>query len=205
MNQKNSKTPLYKNPLEALRESGSEVLSTTNNEVFRPMTEEFMNQILGRKRKFHGEIKPGESVEMRQIFNGKQEQHEKYRDQVVLERRLYEEERVLVEKRTGELRLQIEAIQVEVTKLAKATPRLAKEVEVASFQAPTNVTIYELFFLKHLFDFIKSFREHIEQAHVWLASTNARAHKKNVWGANYKKYGARYLMSGEHYSGRSSA
>ena len=112
---------------------------------------------------------------------------------------------MLVERKGNELKVQIEAIKIEVTKLATATPRLSQQVEIASFQATSSVSTYELFFLQQLFLFIKSFREHIEDAHIWLGAVNARAKKKNVWGANYKKYGAKYLLSGEHYSGRSSA
>ncbi len=197
--------PQFKNPLESLRESSTEITKTVSNEVFRPMSKEFMDQILGRKRKFHGEILPGESIEMRSVLTGKQTETDKLKQQVILERRLREEDRILVERKGNELKLQIEAIKIEVTKLATATPRLSREVDVASFQATASVSMYELFFLQQLFKFIRSFREHIEDAQLWLGTVNARAHKKNVWGANYKKYGAKYLLSGEHYSGRSSA
>jgi hypothetical protein len=197
--------PKFKNPLEALRESSSEVGKAATNEIFRPMTEEFLNQVLGRKRKFSGEILPGESIEMKNVFTGKQTETDKLKAQIVIEKRLREEERVLIERKGGELKVQIEAIKREVVKLATATPKLSQEVEIASFQASSNVSIYELFFLQQLFLFIKSFREHIEDAHIWLGSVNARARKKNVWGENYKKHGAKYLLSGEHYSGRSSA
>jgi hypothetical protein len=198
------KHPLYKNPLESLRDSGGSE-TRTSNEFFRPMADEFMNQILGRKKKFGGELLPGESIEMRSVFTGKQTEVDRIKGQLVIERQLHQEERVLVEKRSNELKLQIEAIQVEVTKIAKSTPQLAREVEIAALQAPVNMSIYELFFFQHLFEFIKSFREHIENAHVWLSAINTRARKKNMWGANYKKYGAKYLLSGEHYSGRSAA
>ncbi len=194
-----------KNPLEALRESSSEVLKTTSNEVFKPIAQEFMDQLLGRKRKFSGEILPGESLEMRTVLSGKQTETDRLKKQIVIERQLHEEEKMLVEKRGRELKVQIEAIKSEVVKLAAATPKLSQQVEIASFQATSSVSTYELFFLQQLFLFIKSFREHIDDAHVWLGAVNARAKKKNVWGANYKKYGAKYLLSGEHYSGRSSA
>lgn len=194
-----------KNSLEALREGSSEVLKTTSNEVFKPIAQEFMDQLLGRKRKFSGEILLGESIEMRTVLTGKQTETDRLKKQIVIERQLHEEEKILVERKGRELKIQIEAIKSEVVKLAAATPRLSQQVEIASFQATSSVSTYELFFLQQLFLFIKSFREHIDDAHVWLGAVNARAKKKNVWGANYKKYGAKYLLSGEHYSGRSSA
>lgn len=198
-------TPKFKNPVEALSDGSSETTKGTASEFFRPMAQEFMDQILGRKRKFQGEILPGGSIEMKSVLTGKQSEVDRLKLQVVMEKRLLEEERILVERKGRELKLQIEAIKVEVVKLAKSTPQLSQELEVASFQATSSVSTYELFFLQQLFLFIKSFREHIEDAHVWLGSVNARAKKKNVWGANYKKYGAKYLLSLEHYNSRSSA
>lgn len=199
------KLPFYKNPVESMREGVSESSKNISNEILLPFADEFVSQILGRKRKFTGEILPGESVAMREVFTGKQGEVEKIRGQLTMERRLREEEKVLVDTKTGELRVQIMAIQTEVVKLSNATPRLAKEIQIASFQAPSSLSIYELFFLQQLFSFIKSFREHIEEAQVWLSTLNRRASKKNMWGQNYKKHGARYLLSGEHYSGRAAA
>jgi len=200
-----SHNPKFKNPIETLREDSSDIIKTTSSEFFRPMAKEFMDQILGRRQKFSGEILPGESIEMKQVLTGKQTETDRLKKQVILERQLRAEEKMLVERKGNELKVQIEAIKIEVTKLATATPRLSQQVEIASFQATSSVSTYELFFLQQLFLFIKSFREHIEDAHIWLGAVNARAKKKNVWGANYKKYGAKYLLSGEHYSGRSSA
>jgi len=122
----------------------------------------------------------------------------------LLEKRLRQEDQRLVERRTGELRLQIQAIHEEIQKAMKVTVSLSQEVEVAAFQAPSSTSIYELHFLEHIFSLISSFRKKIENARVWLSSMNRRAAKKNMWGANYKKHGAKYLLSGEHYLQRSA-
>lgn len=199
----NKQKNIVKNPLEQLRDSGNSELFS--NEILKPFANEFVSQIFGRK-KFTGELELGEAIEMRSVITGKEAENQKEKQQISLERQLLNEEKVLVEKRSNELKVQIEAVQVQVTKLAHATPRLAREVEIASFQAPTHISMYELFFLKHLYKLIKDFTEDIEKAHTWLYTANSRARKQgNVWGENYKKHGARYLLSGEHYSGRSAA
>lgn len=194
MDPKTKKPRTVANPLELLRE-----------DLFRPMGSEAINQILRRKQKtYQGEIAQGESLEIKEVFSGKRETEENLAHKLVLERNLHEEEQVLVEKKVGELRVQIKAIHEEIIKLAEATPKLSYEVDIAAFQAPVSPTTYELYFLQRIFEFIKGFREKIHEASYWLKAANRRASRKNVWGANYKKHGAKYLLSGEHYLQRSA-
>ena len=202
MTNKSSKKPIA-NPLELLRDTGDAV-----KREMQPFSEEIARQIFGRmpmpKRKYSGEIMPGGAVDMKEVYSGKAEENEKLRKVVYLERKMREEDHVLVERRTNELRLQIRAIHEEVEKVARITPQLAEEIKVAAFQAPSSTSIYELYFLERMFEFIKSFRKRIENANVWLSSVNKRARKKNMWGSNYKKSGAKYLLSSEHYLQRSA-
>jgi hypothetical protein len=199
--------PIHKeNPFEILKDAGRSSIGVVNEELVKPTTDEFIRQILGRPRKsYSGEIGRGESVEMKEVFTGGQEGQENLKKQLLIERRLIEEERVYVEKRTNELRLQIQAIHEEIVKLAQSTPKLAREVEIAAIQVPSSASSYELSFLKHIFKLIEDFRVNIEKASTWLAAINTRAQKKNVWGARYKKHGAKYLLSGEHYLTRSAS
>lgn len=198
----NNKKNIVKNPIEQFRDGSPD--RATQNEILKPFISEFKKQILGGQ-KFSGEIELGTQVEMKRVVTGEQESIQKEREQLQLERVLLQEEKVLVEKKSRELKLQIEAIQVQTTKLVEVTPKLAREVQIAAFQAPSSVSIYELFFLQHIHKLIQSFTEDIKKAHVWLYKANQRARKKNVWGQNVEEYGAKYFMSGEHYSGRSAA
>ncbi|RJR30391.1 hypothetical protein C4564_00215 [Candidatus Microgenomates bacterium] len=203
----NNKKPLFSsNPLEMLKEGAREVAETFHDELIDPISKDIVNQIFGRTEKnYSGEIMPGEAIDMKDIYSGDHESEKNAQIQLHLERTLRDEERILIERRTNELRIQIQAIHEEVVKLANATPQLSRELDVAAFQIPLEPNTYELYFLERLFEFIKSFRKKIEEAHVWLSSTNKRARKKNVWGANYKKHGAKYLLSSEHYLSRSAA
>lgn len=202
----NQKKILTGNPLEILRDSIKEGAETSRREVITPFKREFLDQILARSRKtYSGELIPGESLDLQEVYTGRQAIKEQEKTTMRQEFRLREEEMMLVSKKSKELSLQIDAIHDEVSKIAHATPQLSREIELAAILAPHDPSSYELFFLKHVLSFILNFRKNIENASVWLNTANGRAAKKNVWGANYKKYGARYLLSGEHYSGRAAA
>jgi hypothetical protein len=202
----NQKKILTANPLEILRESVKENAEAAKREIVTPFKKEFLDQIFARPRKtFSGELTPGESLEMKDVYRGTRETQEREAKTKKVEMRLREEEMMLVSRKSKELSLQIAAIHEEVLKIAHATPQLSREIELAAIMAPNDPSSYQLFFLKHVLSFIMSFRKNIENASVWFNTANGRAAKKNVWGANYKKYGARYLLSGEHYSGRAAA
>ena len=193
------------NPLEAMRDFGENPLNTISREILAPLGRSVSEQVFGLpRRQFHGEIGRGETLEMSKVLSGKQNQEDILKKQLVLERRLREEEKILIEKRGQELSLQIHAVQEEVIKLVAETPRLNQEIQIAAMQSQVEPSIYELNFFHHLLDFIASFRKKVESARYWLMVTKQRAQKKNAWGANYKKYGAKYLLSGEHYVSRSA-
>jgi hypothetical protein len=127
----------------------------------------------------------------------------KLEKQLVLERKLREEEKVRSERKGNELKLQLQAIIEEVAALAQNTQELAEEVQIATMQAPIEPGVYHLIFFEKLLEFIKSFRKNIGQAKVWLQSSNKRAQKKNYW-ASYKKHGGKFLLAADHYVSRSA-
>lgn len=193
------------NVLESLKDIGGSTGKTIKEDLVKPGSEEFFKQLFGapEPKKYSGDIQPGETVELREIFAGKQEQISKQKGQISLERRLLEEEKILVEKKTGELRLQLHAISQEVYQLAKSTQGLAEEVKVAAMQVPVEPGEYHVVFFEKLLDFIKGFRKKIEDAGLWLHATNKRAERKNYW-AMYKKKGSSFLLAPDHYLQRSA-
>ena len=207
---KGQKLPRQPNPLEAfkddLKEIGSDAAKQMRDEAAK-LPGDFMEQLLGFRpspKNFSGEIVPGEAIEFSEVISGRYEEVEKTKKQMSFERRLIEEERVQIEKKTNELRMQLTAIREEILFLAQQTENLAEETEIAAFQAPVEPGVYHVIFFEKLLEFIKSFRKKVEEASIWLHSVNRRAARKNAWGSNYKKYGAKYLLSGEHYLQRSA-
>lgn len=217
-NNKNSskKKKFLPNPIELVRDVAEETASTFKNELIAPMTNSFFDQIglpplmsdkfpSNRHKPRNGEIRPGQSLEMNKIRSGEAEKNEKLQKQIILERQLRNEEQVLIQKRTNELRIEIRQIHEEVLQMAQSTNNLSNELTIAAFQAPVSASEYEVNFLKHILKMIKNYRAKINEATTWMHSANHRASKKNMWGQNYKKHGAKYLLSGEHYVTRSAA
>lgn len=198
-----SKKPIA-NPLELLRDSATSL----KTDLVKPMPEEALRQIFGRTsakdKKISGELKIGASVEISEIITGKKGEESRVNEKIEFEARLRREDDLLVSRRLNELRLQIHAIKEEITKAVKATVDLSEELKIAAFEEPLEATEHEARRLDKLLEAIMSYRKKIQKASVWLHSVNQRRAKKNMWGSNYKKHGAKYLLSSEHYLQRSA-
>ena len=193
------------NVLESLKDIGASSSSSIKKDLFQGTSSEFLKQLMGKRpqEKFSGEIAPGETLEFGDIFNGKLQETQKVKGQLALEHKLREEEKIRVEKKSNELKIQLNVIINEVVELAKSTQGLAEEVQIASMQAPVEPGVYHIIFFEKLLEFIKSFRNKIEDAAVWLHATNSRAEKKNYW-SRYKKHGGKFLLAADHYLTRSA-
>lgn len=203
--QNRSKIP---NPLEAIKEIGKDTVGQVKNEISQ-LPENLFESLFGNPykaptRKYSGEIAPGETIEMNDILSGKIEQIQNARRSIALERRLLQEEQTRTEKKTQELKAQLNAIQQELLVAVKSTQDLAEEVKIAAMTSVVNPGLYHIIFFEKLLAFIKSFRAKIQEARTWLYAVNKRSQKRNMWGMNYKKHGAKYLLSSEHYLQRSA-
>lgn len=203
---KKQKQERVKNVLETLGDIGAQTTSTIANET-KAVSDEFFKQLLGQQAKLQekksGVIGRGESLQMSDVMSGKSEQEKRMEEQMFFERRLFAEERQETAKKLQELRLKLQAIISEAAKLASATQSLGEEVKVAILNAPENASQYQISFYENLVQLIISFRKKIDGAVLWMQGMNKRAEKKNYW-SQYKKKGASFLLSGEHYSQRSA-
>jgi len=203
---KDPKTVKSTNILETLRDIGGDTVDSFKRDVLSDTSKDIIEQVFGhypKTRKYSGEIAPGESLELKELYSGKHEENLKLKKQISLERKLGEEERRRSTIRTNELRVQLQALVQELLTLAKSTQGLGKEVEIATMQAPAQPGIYHIVFFEKLLDFVKSFRKRIDSASVWLQSSNKRAEKRNYWNM-YKKKGSSFLLSPDHYLSRSA-
>lgn len=194
------------NVIESLKDIGSGVTSSINTDLLGGISKDLLEQILRRSnpnKKASGDIHPGESLEFSDLLSGKHEENLKLRNQIAFERSLAAEEKESSEKRSNELKVQLQALMQEVQYLAKTTQGLGEKVEIAAMQAPSQPGVYHLIFFEKIIEFIRNFRKNIDSASTWLGSSNKRAEKKNYW-AMYKKKGSSFLLSGESYSQRSA-
>ncbi|EKE06280.1 MAG: hypothetical protein ACD_19C00021G0012 [uncultured bacterium] len=195
-----------KNVLEAINEIGSQVVTTAKNEV-KATSDEFFRQLLGQQKlqqeKRSGEVPMGQSLQMNEVMSGQEEKNKRLQEQIFFERRLFSEEKQATGEKLNELRLRLQAIQTEATKMVATTASLSQEIKIAVMQGAANVSEYQINFYEDIISLIIAFRKKIDNAVVWMQSTNKRAEKKNFW-AQYKKKGSSFLLSGETYSQRSA-
>ncbi len=191
------------NVIEAFKDLGASTTTSLKQDLLAKMPEDFMEQLFGpQTQKKSGELIPGSSTELN--INPR-ENSEEYRlkTQISFERRLFQEEKLFVQKRTNELKMQLKVLTDEVILLAKSTQNLSTEVQLASMQATAEPGVYHLFFFERIVEFIRSFRSKIDDATLWMGTANKRAEKKNYW-AKYKKHGGKFLLSADHYLTRSA-
>jgi len=193
------------NVLEALKDLGGGASSSFANDVLKESGAEFMRQLLGlrARTKASGELERGQSFEPAKALTGEFQKEQKAHKQVRFERRLLEEEKAEIEKKNNQLKLQLHAITQEIQAVVMSTPKLARQVEVASLVSSVDPGIYHLVFLEKILEFLRSFRKKINNASDWLMATNKRTNKRNFWN-QYKVQKGQALLNPETYSQRSA-
>lgn len=195
-----------KNVLETLASLGSQTTDIIKNEA-KATSDEFFRQLLGQQRQLQekrsGSLDQGRSVDVEDIVTGKEEQKQKFDEQIFFERRLFSEERESTSKRLQEMRLRLQAIMSEANKMVASAQNLGETVKNAVMQNPVSASEYQIHFFEDIITLVVSFRKKIDSAITWLQGSTKRAEKKNYW-CQYKKKGAGFLLSGESYSQRSA-
>lgn len=211
MTDKNQKAKLQrqiktKNVLEAINEIGSSVVNTAKDET-KAVSDEFFRQLLGQQKKSHEKkssvLSAGSAMNMSEVMSGKDEKNKKLQDQIFFERRLHNEEKNETQKKLQELRLRLQAIQTEASKMIATTANLSQEVRNAVLSNIVDPSEYQINFFEDIIKLISDFRKKIDGAVVWMQGQSKRSEKKNYW-SQYKKKGASFLLSPDHYSQRSA-
>jgi hypothetical protein len=195
-----------KNVLETINSIGTQTVDTIKNEA-KATSEEFFRQLLGEQRKLQQkkstELPLGQTLNMNEFVSGETEKRDELEKQLFFERRLFSEEKQESQKKIQELRVRLQAIQTEASRLVASTVNLSENVKVAVMQGSSSASEYQIGFFESIIQMVVSFRKKIDSAVVWLQNSNKRAQKKNYW-SQYKKKGASFLLSGESYSQRSA-
>lgn len=205
--QKSKKVARQTNVLEALKDIGTNTGKTIKEDLFDKFPEDLRDQFfapLPDNKKYSGNIYPGETMQMNQVFSGEREEKAKLQMQLTLERNLRQEEESLRNRKSQELRVQLNALTQKVSQLAQKTTELSEQTKIAAMQAPVEPGEYHINFFENLLRFIESFVEKIDDALVWMNTSNKRAQKKNNFWSKYKKSGSSFLLSPDHYLTRSA-
>lgn len=193
------------NVVETFKDLGSSTADSLKEDLFSKMPQDFMDQLFGPQTpgSYSGELTPGAPVEFNDRFRKKTFEENKMRMQFAFERKLLQEEKGLIQKRTNELKMQLKVLTDEVLMLAKSTQTLSREVQIAAMQVSSEPGVYHVFFFERIVEFVRSFRGKVDDATLWMGAANKRAEKKNYW-SKYKKHGSKFLLSADHYLTRSA-
>jgi len=205
-NQKKNKFIENKNILETINSIGSQTVDTIKNEA-KATSDEFFRQLLGQQKQLQekrsGNLNQGKPVDIEDVVTGREEQKQKFDEQIFFERRLFNEEKESTSQKLQEMRFRLQAIMSEANKMVASAQNLGETVKNAVMQNPVSASEYQIHFYEDIISLIVSFRKKIDSAVTWLQGSNTRAQKKNFW-SQYKKKGAGFLLSGESYSQRSA-
>ena len=202
---KSQTTITRQNVLESLKDLGSGT-SVQTKDFLKNTSEDFFRELLGLSGqgvKKSGELSAGETLQVSDVINGKEEENKKIRSQISHERQLSGEEKRISQEKTSELKIELQAIMQEIQKVAESTENLAEATEASMISAPVEPGIYHVHFFESILEFLQSFRKRVDLAATWLQSSNKRAEKKNYWSM-YKKKGSSFLLSPDHYLSRSA-
>lgn len=165
------------NFLEALRDLGKGVVSDAKSQIL-------------------GGMAPGEAYSLDQLKAA--EAVGERRAETRFNNRL-QDERLVFLRSEQESKKQIASILQEIQILAKSTGELAREVQVATMQAPANPGVYHRSFFEQLRSLIKSIKMRVQESRHWLATTNARAAKRGYYWGQVKSSGTKFMLSQERY------
>lgn len=202
---KNQNIATRQNVLESLKDLGGSATGQTTD-FLKSTSEDFLRELLGlspHKVKRSGELSVGEPVQMNDVLSGREENLQKERKQIHFESTLLSEEAESSRKKNSELTAELQAIMLEIKKVAESAQNLAEVTQASMISAPVEPGIYHLNFFENILEFLQSFRKRIDLAATWLQSANKRAEKKNYWNT-YKKKGSSFLLAPDHYSQRSA-
>lgn len=108
-------------------------------------------------------------------------------------------ERLIFHQAEQETKLQIQALQAELKKLAESTGKLTREVAVAVSQPPIHSGPYHVSFLEKLRYWLVLLKKRIDESTTWLSEFNQRSKKKNYYWSQVKKSGTKFMLSQERY------
>lgn len=193
--------------LESLRDLGRDSANSLNQDILKGIPESFFSQMFGfekPKPKASGDLQMGQSLEISKALEQQKEENKTLRLKLAREHNLRSEVEAASLQKSQDLKIELQAVMQEVSALAMSTAELSQETKIAVIQAPVNPGIYHVDFFTRLREFIKSFRQKIQGANLWLQSSNQRAQKKKGFWGGVAKGGAKRLLSQEDYMQRSA-
>lgn len=194
-NQKSQAKTTYKNPLETLRDLGTNTAKKTAD-VFGKMGGGMLDQFFGNYEE--------EDKKLDQNFPKKEEKKaEKKQSQIFNYSEYFET--TLIKKQIKEL---TEQIKKEINALKKADASLLQEVKdiekLTINDLPEKPGIYHVRFLEIVLNILRVLRAKVGESKTWLQALVSRKKKRgSLFAVRSKKQGTQYSLSQELQSSRS--
>jgi hypothetical protein len=184
--------------LEAIRSLGSSTGQAAGGEI-KDLSGRAWKQLAGNWSDFpdlgNGQI-PGMGADRGFWQEEKESRHKK---QAFFERQKSIHEKIVFTKADQQTKMQIQALQDELKKMAASTHNLAREVQVAVMQAPVNPGVYHQSFFEKLRLTIREIKKRIDQSASWLGAMNSKGKKQSHYWSQVGKSGTKYMLSQERY------
>ncbi len=194
-NNKKKKVVRHDSVLEALRDIGQSSVSSMKRDLIQKVPEDAADMLF-RPKRFQGELKPNESVD---VVSREAEIRREYERKLRQQEQLRRQEFEVFSARKQTEKKKIEALQAEVIELAKSIEKFDREVKTAAIQQTVNPGVYHETFFEKLASFIKSLSKKVNNASEWLAATNKRAKRQPFYWRQVKKSGTKFMLSQERY------
>lgn len=179
--------------LEALRDLGGGVADSLVHDVAGGIAQEGVNQLTGQSK---GELKPNQPVNLEELKKTQEKQTFSIQQEYL---NIRQQEKLVFSQTEQEIKLQIKVVLEELKKLSRSTENLAKEVKVASEQAPVDPGIYHLSFFEKLRQTLILLKKQIDESATWLAAFNQKTKRRNYYWAQVRKSGTKFMLSQERY------
>ena len=193
--QKSTTVTPYKNPLETLRDLGTNTAKKT--------ADTFANIGGGMLDQFFGSDESGDEFANDPLNQESTKKEEKKASKVFNYQEYYEN--TLVKKQIQEL---TEQIRKEIEAIKKADSSLIKEVKdiekLTIDQLPEKPGVYHVRFLEIVLSILRVLRAKVGESKTWLQALMSRRKKRgSLFASRSKKQGTQYSMSQELQSARS--
>ena len=187
MDQKARKQLVRRNFIEQLRELGREVGDSVKKDVVKGVVKTGLKQVFGVEGPQGDIYQAPENKPKESRFQWSRQEYTSFARQ----------ERALFKQAEQQVRLEIQAIRVELIKLVKGIKNMSREVEIAAMQAPVEPGVYHLNFLERLRETILFLSQNIKESFNWLSVCNRRAKKRSYYWQQVQKSGTKFMLSHE--------
>ncbi len=193
--------PFDKNPIEAIRDSGANIVrqaSTTLKSETREDISRAWRQLLGTeanttKKNRSGELQEGEEL----VLVEKTVRKLDIEPAINYTREIIHAETTIRSQDNRELRIRMDQLRIEISKLAKSSRELqvvAKDISLDTL--PENPGKLHVNFFEWIIIQLQVARMRVENSVSWFNTLNSKKSKKDFWTLA-KKHGTSFSLSGE--------